>query len=125
MILLREKIERSLEKHVSCFFVVVPTVTSFITSFFKSISDSLSIPIELITTATSMCLSYGFFDNDVKRTILLMDLGWESVRLQVVYNEGNQYRMGPKTTLPTVCGKSLSEEISCTIENQIVCSIVI
>ena len=72
-----------------------------------------------------MCLSYGFFDDDVKKTILLMDLGWDSVRLQVVFNNGNQYRMGPKTTLPSVCGKSLSEEITTTIENQIVCTVVI
>ena len=125
MLLLRERIEVSLGKHISCFFVVVPLISPFLQSFFQSISNSLSIPIELITTATSMCLSYGFFDDDVKKTILLMDLGWDSVRLQVVFNNGNQYRMGPKTTLPSVCGKSLSEEITTTIENQIVCTVVI
>ena len=72
-----------------------------------------------------MCLSYGFFDNDVKKTLLLMDLGWDSVRLQVVYDNGNKYQMGPKTTLSMVCGRSLSDEIATTIENQIVFLLVI
>ena len=105
--ILKEQTETILEK-------------SFVSSFFESIATRIATPIELISSSTAMCLSYGFFDDDVRKTFLAMDFGWDAVRLQVVRNENNHYRMGARGTIPFLCGKSLSREMVATIENQIV-----
>lgn len=118
--LLKERTEGILEKSISTLFLVVPQITPFVSSFFESIATRIATPIELISSSTAMCLSYGFFDDDVRKTFLAMDFGWDAVRLQVVRNENNRYRMGARGILPFLCGKSLSREMVATIENQIV-----
>lgn len=118
--LLKERTESILEKSVCTLFMVVPQITPFVSSFFETIATRIATPIELISSPTAMCLSYGFFDDDVRKTFLAMDFGWDAVRLQVVRNESNRYRMGARATIPFICGKSLSREMVAMIENQIV-----
>ena len=118
--ILKEQTETILEKSINTLFMVVPQITPFVSSFFESIATRIATPIELISSSTAMCLSYGFFDDDVRKTFLAMDFGWDAVRLQVVRNENNHYRMGARGTIPFLCGKSLSREMVATIENQIV-----
>ena len=117
---LKQKLESSLSKDVSCIFLVVPEVTPFLQSFFDGISTSLSIPIELISSATSMCLSYGFFDHNIKKQVLLLDFGWQSVRMQAALHDNNEYKLGPHVEISALSGKSLYSELTNVIELQIV-----
>lgn len=118
--LLKEKLEESLQKNIVCFFLVVPEVTPFLQAFFNPIATALSISIELISSTTSMCLSYGFFDKDVKKQVLLLDFGWEGVRVQTVMNENNEYKLGAHAEIPALSGRALYDELANTVEMQIV-----
>ena len=67
-----------------------------------------------------MCLSYGFFDKHVKKQVLLLDFGWEGVRVQAVMNENNEYKFGAHTEIPELSGRALYEELANTVEMQMV-----
>ena len=118
--ILKQKLESSVNKEVSCLFLVVPEVTPFLQSFFDEIAISLSIPIELISSAASMCLSYGFFDHNIKKQVLLLDFGWQAVRMQAVLHDNNEYKLGPRVEISALSGKSLYSELTNVIESQIV-----
>ena len=68
----------------------------------------ISTPIELISSSTCMCLSYGFYDDNVSKTLLLIDFGWRVVTLQVVENVNNEYRIGPCLVCDDLSGRLLS-----------------
>ena len=68
----------------------------------------ISTPIELISSSTCMCLSYGFYDDNVSKTLLLIDFGWRAVTLQVVENVNNEYRIGPCLVCDDLSGRLLS-----------------
>ena len=68
----------------------------------------IATPIELISSSTCMCLSYGFYDDNVSKILLLIDFGWKAVTLQVVENINNEYRIGPCLVCDDLSGRFLS-----------------
>ena len=67
-----------------------------------------------------MCLSYGFFDHNIRKRVLLLDFGWQSVRMQAALHDNNEYKLGPLVEISALCGKSLYSELTNVIESQIV-----
>lgn len=85
----------------------------------------MATPIELISSSTAMCLSYGFYDENVNKSYLLMDFGWTNVVIQVVQNVNNEYRMGPCLVCDDLSGRHLSNLLYEHSLNKIVWFVVI
>lgn len=102
------EVSNELKKSVSAIFIICPIITPEFTSFFKQISSLIFTPIELISSSTALCLSYGFYDHHESKTLLLMDFGWDMVTLQVVENVDNEYRKGPVLVCDDLSGRNLS-----------------
>ena len=111
--------EACLHKTISVMFLVVPEITDALRSFFSVVSQRLSVDIELIETTTSLCLSYGFFDNHVTKKLILFDFGWESVRLSVV-EHANEFRIVQETAFPELSGFSIATSLAKSIQNRYV-----
>lgn len=90
--------------------LTVPEVTPSLRSFFSSVAEYLSVEIELITISSSLCLSYGFFEKNVSKNLLLMDFGWDSVRVARVEHR-NTFQVKNETKIPVLCGFSLFSSI--------------
>lgn len=100
-------------------FLVVPEITDALHSFFSVVSQRLSIEIELIETTTSLCLSYGFFDNHVTKKLILFDFGWDSVRLSIV-EHANEFRVLHETEFSELSGSSIATSLAKSIQNRYV-----
>ena len=104
---IKTEVSNLLQKSVSCIFIV-SSFPSSVSSFFSKVSTMIATPIELISASTSMCLSYGFYDDNVSKTLLLIDFGWRAVTMQVVENVNNEYRIGPCLVCDDLSGRLLS-----------------
>lgn len=100
-------------------FLVVPKITNALRAFFSIVAQRLSIEIELIETTTSLCLSYGFFDNHITKKLILFDFGWDSVRLSIV-EHANEFRIIDEATFSELSGCSIATFLSKSIQNRYV-----
>lgn len=111
--------ESHLHKSISVMFLVVPEITDALRSFFSVVSQRLSIQIELIETTTSLCLSYGFFDNHVTKKLILFDFGWDSVRLSIV-EHANEFRVLHEAEFSELSGSSIASSLAKSIHSRYV-----
>ena len=91
--------------------------------FFQEVSLSLRTPIELIASSTSMCLSYGFFEEHISKQLLLIDFSWNSTKLTVVQHRNNRIHLGPSLSCSDLCGYSISSGLYDSLFSRIVFSV--
>ncbi|OAO11865.1 heat shock protein [Blastocystis sp. ATCC 50177/Nand II] len=115
---LLEKIESSLNKNVAKVVMVVTSKEKLILDFLSSLSERIGVALEPVLSSTCMCLSYGFYDDCVRKSLLLLDFGWESTRVQVIDHSNNTYCFGPSCSCDSLSGRALFTGLCEAIDDQ-------
>ena len=100
--------------------MVVTSKEKLILDFLSSLSERIGVALEPVLSSTCMCLSYGFYDDCVRKSLLLLDFGWESTRVQVIDHRNNTYCFGPSCSCDSLSGRVLFTGLCEAIDDQMV-----
>lgn len=100
--------------------MVVTSKEKLILDFLSSLSERIGVALEPVLSSTCMCLSYGFYDDCVRKSLLLLDFGWESTRVQVIDHRNNTYCFDPSCSCDSLSGRALFTGLCEAIDDQMV-----
>ena len=100
--------------------MVVTSKEKPVLEFLSCLSEHIGVSLEPVLSLTCMCLSYGFYDDCVRKKLLLLDFGWECARVQVIDHSNNTYHYGPSCMCDSLSGHALFVRLYDALDEQMV-----